>query len=584
MKKYHLSIILVFVAIGLFYTSLAFADDDFTYRGKVLDAEGNPIQGVQIQVYDLNMIQTPESSGIHIKTVKTGRDGSYTVALHCSSFKFTYKKDGYTPETRVIENVFTFDINLGAQIMQRTIDLALQVSHRTAYPGEGLIIPFQIANRGEKVETIGLSISSEAAWQTTIRDDVSEVSELILNPGHIINLNLLIKVPVDASGVTQINLNAHDHVEQVKTLKVQVQGERPRLIYCVYPSKMGTQGNTVDFNIAVHNPFAEASEVSLSTGGLPGGWDVSWVNQRDEEIASIRLLGGGSDLVTLRVMLPQTALEGTYPFKAHASTQGQQCNTSLSINVERRVLTVGLKTRYPDQAVEMGQTVSFRVTLENPGGVDEPISLSGRTVQEGWEIAFTNEAGAYVQSVLLEAWGEEIVTVVVRPAPGAEPGRYDVQVEAKSQRLRGSLVLTVGLMGSTKMELKINNLYAQLTTGEPQTISVGVKNTGYSLLNLVGLETSFSESLFKVEFEPLRVLSLGPGETQTFMLKVTALEGTAQGDYMIEVRAVSREVESAPIHLRLTVLASRGQLVAVGSVIVAAFASVAIVYKKFRRR
>ena len=111
-----------------------------------------------------------------------------------------------------------------------------------------------------------------------------------------------------------------------------------------------------------------------------------------------------------------------------------------------------------------------------------------------------------------------------------------------------------------------------------------MKNTGYSPLNLVGLETGFSENLFKVECEPLRVMSLESGETQVFELKVTALEGTAQGDYMLDVRGVSREIESAPLQLRLTVLANRGQLIIVGLVIVAAFASIALVYKKFKRR
>ncbi len=53
---------------------------------------------------------------------------------------------------------------------------------------------------------------------------------------------------------------------------------------------------------------------------------------------------------------------------------------------------------------------------------------------------------------------------------------------------------------------------------------------------------------------------------------------------MLDVRGFSREIESEPIQLRLTVMANRGQLIIVGSVVAAAFASIAIVYKKFKRR
>ncbi len=53
---------------------------------------------------------------------------------------------------------------------------------------------------------------------------------------------------------------------------------------------------------------------------------------------------------------------------------------------------------------------------------------------------------------------------------------------------------------------------------------------------------------------------------------------------MLDVRAISREIESASLQLRLTVMANRGQLIIVGSVEAAAFASIAVVYKKFKRR
>ncbi len=99
---------------------------------------------------------------------------------------------------------------------------------------------------------------------------------------------------------------------------------------------------------------------------------------------------------------------------------------------------------------------------------------------------------------------------------------------------------------------------------------------------MVGLETSASFELLKVECEPPRIMSIEPGETRVFEFKVTALEGTASGDYILELKAVSRETEAA--QMRITVSPSRTQFLTVGVVVAAAFASIIFVYKKFKRR
>jgi len=69
-----------------------------------------------------------------------------------------------------------------------------------------------------------------------------------------------------------------------------------------------------------------------------------------------------------------------------------------------------------------------------------------------------------------------------------------------------------------------------------------------------------------------------------FRLRVTALEGTAQGDYLLDLKAVSQETSTQETQKRLTVQASGNQMLIVGAVIAAAFASVLLVYRKFKRR
>ncbi len=287
-------------------------------------------------------------------------------------------------------------------------------------------------------------------------------------------------MPTAAQEDAEISLTATGSIVVTRTLRITPLDEEPELLGCSYPSRQGTPGGVVDFSVQVSNPSYFDSEARLSLKGLPAGWGSMILNSEGEWIASVYLPSGGSDGVTIRVEIPQTAGGGLYDFEVEVVCGGLVDSTTLGVEVEQRVLTVGLKTRYPFQMVELGEEVSFPITLENPGETDEAISLSSKQLPEGWRVGFTNEMGAYIQSVLLEARGEEAIIVVVKPAADAGPGNYGIRVEAKSQNLEGSLLLTVGLMGSTDMKLKVPNLYDKLTVGETKTIRVWVENTGYS--------------------------------------------------------------------------------------------------------
>ena len=174
--------------------------------------------------------------------------------------------------------------------------------------------------------------------------------------------------------------------------------------------------------------------------------------------------------------------------------------------------------------------------------------------------------------------------MVFKPDLDAKPNNYGILVRAESLNLRGELTLQVGLKGSPEMKMRIGNLYGQVSVGEAKEIEVKVENTGFSTITYPRLQIDSSASSIVCEYSPIDVNSIPVGESVTFMVKMTPLQGTAQGDYIVEIKALSKEVLTDPAQIRLTVQASNYQTLIVVVVILAALASILITYRKFKRR
>jgi uncharacterized membrane protein len=134
------------------------------------------------------------------------------------------------------------------------------------------------------------------------------------------------------------------------------------------------------------------------------------------------------------------------------------------------------------------------------------------------------------------------------------------------------------------MSLKVANLYGQMNVGETKDIQVTLENTGYSTITYPTLLIDPSVNTIVVEYSPIDVIAILPGQSQVFTLHVTAQEGTAQGDYIINVKGYSPEFLTDPVDIRMTVAASSSQTLIIVAVLVVAFMSIILVYRRFRRR
>ncbi len=563
----------------------ASAEPTYTFRGTILDEEGRPLQGVSILAYDRNKVDD-SGHGYYLGTFTSQSDGTYKVPLYNGGFELVYQKAGYESVTRDLGFTYLFDVDLGPMTLRTTLAMSIGATERVAGPGETISVPFTITNNGGVEEHVVLSTSCRGNVTAEVRDAVGVVKAVDVATGESLELSIRLIFPSNASGAAEVTLTAQGSTTKTGTVSFEILGKPSTVSLCQsqYPSKKSSPGGSVDYDVTVTNPLATSGEAALTLTDIPEGWEATLLNKGYEQVDSVYLSSGGSDIVTVRVNVPRTASEGKYSFGLNATIGGLSGGTRLRLAVGSKVLALGMVTKYPVQLVKQGAVASFPITFENPGESPETLMLSMEFLPKNWKGTFTTGAGAEIQSVLLDPKGKDTITAVITPPYDVKPNNFGIRINAVSENLNGTLSLTVGITGNTEMSLKIGNLFSQLTVGETKEITLGVANTGFNTVTYPRLDIKPSVETFVVEYSPLDVKYIEPGATQTFTIRVTAQEGTAQGDYLIDVRALSSEVLTPVSQIRVSVQASSGQTMTVGIVIAIAFASVALVYLKFKRR
>ncbi len=518
--------------------------DSYNFHGVIVDEAGNPISNVEIQVYDMLKVSSQNyQNGYYVTTASTQSDGSYKIPLYSGTFKLVYGKGGYVKQTKILGFTITQDVDLGETTLMRSVSITLTTIERTAAPGTILTVPMTIVNVGDQDESVQLQTFNKANWTTTILDSIGEVDAVTVKPGASTQLNLRIIIPVDATGTTVVNVTAIGAATAESTLKITVVGVLSHFVSCQYPSRETSPGAEVSFNVAVTNPYPYQVEARFTLKGVPDDWNPLILNDAKAQIQSTNILGGGSSEITIIVDVPQTIkVNTTVAAELQTSLGGLVDSTPLNIVVQHRLLALGIKTSYPTQTVELGKSASFPITLSNPGETDETLSLSMDYLPAKWGGSFTTEAGGAIQSILIDARSSVNLFAVFKPNVDAKPLVYNIVVKAISANLNGTLGLRVELVGNTDMTLKVANLYGQMNVGETKDIQVTLENTGYSTITYPTLLIDPSINTIVVEYSPIDVIAILPGQSQVFTLHVTAQEGTAQGDYIVDVRGYSPEV------------------------------------------
>ncbi|MCD6538839.1 hypothetical protein J7L18_09595, partial [Candidatus Bathyarchaeota archaeon] len=303
------------------------------------------------------------------------------------------------------------------------------------------------------------------------------------------------------------------------------------------------------------SPYTDTYFLYVKDPSLPENWTARFYIGQNE-VKAYSLHPNESASLTLLMSVPEDATSGDHRFRVWV--EGSYANASEALTVTVRPLPpikrkIALICPFPVQKVLTGQNASFAVRIENEGEVDEIVLLEANVTEEMmyWDILLSES------KIKVNAGEEKWVMLKAKSPEIVKPGDYHINVTATTEdgELNVTLPLTIRVLAHYMLEIiGIEPINPQVVAGESGEISITVRNIGRSTLSKVRLK--INSTIPNILVTPLDVLALEPGETTSFMVRVSPNVDMTQGDYLISVQAVSDETESSMRTFVVTVVSA----------------------------
>lgn len=324
-----------------------------------------------------------------------------------------------------------------------------------------------------------------------------------------------------------------------------------------FPSFNISAGETVTLDLAVHNAGLPPQAVDLRLERVPAGWTGAFLGE-GKRVQSVFVAPGDKAQVKLRLQPgPKAASGATHRFEVVASGSQSRFRLPIELAVGQALPPrLDLRAELPELRGSPSSEFDFKVTVRNDGGDDAAVRIDAR-VPEGFRARVTEQYGSQeLTSVPLKVGEEKTVSVKVTPGYGAKQGRYPVLVQASGEKARAQLELAMEVSGEPQLEItgRGERLSASATAGEESPFEVVLTNRGTAPAQNIKLEAT-PPSGWKVAFQPERIETLAPEQSQTVTALVTPSDKAIAGDYMLTVRGV-REGANKSADFRVTVRTS----------------------------
>ncbi len=320
-----------------------------------------------------------------------------------------------------------------------------------------------------------------------------------------------------------------------------------------YPSVVADPGTTVKFPVTVTTDTPQ--RVNLSVASQPQGWNT-------------RLQGGGSTIAavsTVPATLSSTngtpapiagdfatfTAEVTIPVDAQGgpqqvvlngqATDGSTTQLTLDINIQTgETGSVTLTTDFPSLTGTTATTFKFNLTLSND--TNQQITFGLETdAPAGWTVTANPTTEANAASAVVDAGGNQQVSVSAKPPADATAGTYNVTVRAVGGPQPVEAQLTMNVTGTFGMSMDTSDqrLNANVTAGGTTTLTLVVTNSGTA--DLTGVKfTSTPPRDWTVTFDPDTV-DIAAGATENVTATIQASSSALAGDYVISMTARSSD-------------------------------------------
>lgn len=346
-----------------------------------------------------------------------------------------------------------------------------------------------------------------------------------------------------------------------------------------YPGVAVEAGETVGFDLMIAAPGDQ--RVPVAVAEAPDGWSAILRGQGrivDEVFAG----GEEPPPLSLDVDVPADAEPGTYEVVVAAG--GGAATLPLSVRVAEGVGGGAvLSAEFASLQGAADDTFSFTLDLANNTGEEASFGLEAAG-PEGWQVD-ARPAGEQQAATVTVAAGETArVTVSADPPDAVDAGSYPIAVRASSGDQTAETELTVDITGNPALTLTTpdERLNAEVQAGGTTRVALLVRNEGSAPLSEVSLSAT-PPAEWEVDFEPIAIAELPPGEAAEVNATITASGEAVAGDYLVGLEASSAEV-SDQIELRTTVETSTAWGIVGVLLIGGVVGGLAWVFRRYGRR
>ncbi len=348
-----------------------------------------------------------------------------------------------------------------------------------------------------------------------------------------------------------------------------------------FPAIVTSPDSRISFDLEVD--ASEDGRVNLEVNGVPDSWSATLLGG-GSVIRAVQLNGKDPAEARLDVTIPADAT-GTTRLTVVASDSESRVELPLDITVETDAGgEVSLETETPGLRGDSDTNFTFNLQVVNDKAEDLTFTVTG-VGPPGWEVEATPTGQTQAVSATVEAGSEAGITVSVTAPENVPADTYPILVTATVGGEQFQQELVVEITGSYSLNLSTDTgvLSARGPSGGATEVSFRVTNTGTAAVTNVEI-TATPPSDWDVAFDPVDpIAAIEPDNFVDITARITPSGDAIAGDYELTFRARSEEADD-DVDVRFTVEASILGAVIGGALIVAAFAGLWWVFRRYGRR
>ena len=217
--------------------------------------------------------------------------------------------------------------------------------------------------------------------------------------------------------------------------------------------------------------------------------------------------------------------------------------------------------KYPVLSAKSGEIFEFNVDLKYQGSGRKRFDLTFTTPPDWAAIAVAGYPEKQIPAIEMGPSEMYPVTESIKVKFGTssgkypEPGDYVAILQAAAGNLKQAIQLKAVV--TARYELAMSTATGRLNTeadaGKDNHLSIVLVNSGSAAIQNITFSSSKPEG-WNITYNPDKVKSLDTGLTQEVDVTIKPPEKTIAGDYMITLRAESKEFSPNPLQIRVTVL------------------------------